>query len=386
MFLTATNLAHYLLSRGTITVDDIVNDAFMAMEAGRRNINFKVYRGDKPGLFIKQARVNHPETTGSIYREAAVYELGRSSAAFAPLREVAPTLVDYDPQRHTVTIELMPRAENLNEHHLRIGGFPERVGRLQGRALGAYHRGGAQMLADPADVAAFPRTPPWIFSMARNAETIMPSMSGASQQLVGVLRQTPALAGGLDVLSALWSPRGLVHGDIKWDNIVLVDQADEDSALCVIDWELADVGDTAWDVGCALAAYVQYWLFTVPADPSQPDPAILIPHAPRPIEAIRPALRAFWEEYRRAAGLTPAEATQELFRAVLYSAGRLVLTTFELLPAAPHLTPTTALFLRLAAAIFSDPQRALAEIYGLSATETSTLTRHAGTAQAMAAE
>lgn len=365
MFLTAENLLHYLLSRGSLSAADLVDGDCLVADAGRRNSNFKVHQGAARGLFVKQVRFAVPETIESIYREAVIYELGRRGGAFAALSALAPRLVDYDPKRHVLTVELWPRAENLNEHHARVGGFPAPVGRLQGGALARVHRDAAGMLACSAELTPFPRAAPWVLSIAHKAETVMPSMSGGMRQLVAALRGSPALVAGLDALHAAWQPRWLTHGDIKWDNFLLVDPAAEPAELRLIDWELADVGDADWDVACVLAAYVQSWLFSVPVDPSQPDPAVMIPHAPRPIEAIRPAVAAFWEEYARAAGLERPEAHRRLRRAVRYTGGRLVLAAFELLNGATHLTPTAALLLRVAEAIFTSPEEAAHDLYGL---------------------
>ena len=43
-------------------------------------------------------------------------------------------------------------------------------------------------------------------------------------------------------------PGALVHGDVKWDNVVL-----DPHGMQLFDWELSGAGDPAWDLGSAVA-------------------------------------------------------------------------------------------------------------------------------------
>ena len=52
MYLTATNLANYLINRDIITAASVVDGDLAVVEAGRRNRNFKVIRRSNPSLFV----------------------------------------------------------------------------------------------------------------------------------------------------------------------------------------------------------------------------------------------------------------------------------------------------------------------------------------------
>ncbi|MBN1204734.1 MAG: aminoglycoside phosphotransferase family protein [Myxococcaceae bacterium] len=365
MFLTPTNLLHYLMDRGTLPPGAMADEDLTVVEAGRRNRNFKVLRGQAQGLFVKQVPMLAAETIGSLHREALCYQLAKESPHFAPLEQLAPRLVDYDPRRHTLTLGLLAESENLNEYHLRVQSFPEHVGALMGQALASYHRESARLLSEQDVQAVFPKAPPWILTIAWNAEQVMPGMGPGQREVIRLLRQAPQLLATLGAVAAGWQPHGLIHGDIKFDNFLLSRGEEGGERLHIIDWELADVGDTAWDVACVLAAYVQLWLAGVPTDSSQTDPAALILQAPHRLEATWPALRSFWEAYRRAMGLAPHQAALHLLRSLHYAGTRFLLTAFEMLPGTQTLTPHATLALRLAGAVLSNPQRAAAELFGL---------------------
>lgn len=369
MFLTLSNLAHYLLARGLLGPDDVVDGNFLAVEAGRRNRNFKIFRGGQPGLFVKQLSMVMPELIQAIHREAACYQLIQEHPGFAELGELTLRLRDYDPRRHTLTVELLDPSENLNELHRRVATFPTLVGDLLGRALATYQGAATRMLADPTALSFFPRSQPWVLAIAQNAETVMPNMSPASRHVVALLRQSPELYRGLAFLQAAWQPHCLLHGDIKFDNLLIQERGAEQH-LRIIDWELADIGDSAWDVAGVLVAYVQAWLLAVPVDRSQPDPAVMIPSAPFKLEAVWPALRAFWNSYARARGFTAGQLEHQRFRCVSFAAARLVLTAFEISQASSEPSPIAERFVRLARAVFAEPQRAMVELFGLGADST----------------
>ena len=102
MYLTASNVVHYLLGRELITSDSVVDGDFVVAEAGRRNRNYKVIRRENPGLFIKQIAASQTQAVMTLQREAMCYELARSAPSFATLAALTPALVDYDAGRHVL--------------------------------------------------------------------------------------------------------------------------------------------------------------------------------------------------------------------------------------------------------------------------------------------
>ncbi len=51
MVLNSSNIVHYLLERGLVTGQQIVDGDYMVVEAPRRNRNFKIVKRDQTGLF-----------------------------------------------------------------------------------------------------------------------------------------------------------------------------------------------------------------------------------------------------------------------------------------------------------------------------------------------
>src|SRR5215831_3281405 len=115
--LSAETLTHYLLERGLLSHQSVVNGLVRIVEIGRRNRNFKVTQRNGSGYFLKQVRRWDPETLRTLQVEAECYKLACESPEFAELRKIMPRFLSYD-QRHAVLItELLEPAETVAEHH-----------------------------------------------------------------------------------------------------------------------------------------------------------------------------------------------------------------------------------------------------------------------------
>jgi len=369
MFLTTSNIPHYLMSRdlaarGQIDATAITGDDFMVVEGRRRNRNFRIERKGAPRLFIKQVPIFHQEATSSNQREAACWQLAFERDEFAPLRALLPKLVDYDRKRHVLIMEWVDGAENLTAIHNRLRSFPPELAALQAKALAACHGASMAAAADPSLSAIFPKMPPWVLNIAETAEQVMPNMSPGARQLVMELRANPRLIQGLGAAHAAWTPCCLIHGDIKWDNFLLPFDSHAPSDLKIIDWELADMGDPAWDLACVMAGYLLFWLLAIPANPSQGDPGLAIPHAPYQLRDLWPAMRAAFQAWHDAA---PAALKPlcEPARLALFTGARVVLLAFEMVANLPSFGPHTTLALRLAEPLLNEPWKAMGDALGL---------------------
>jgi aminoglycoside phosphotransferase (APT) family kinase protein len=76
----------------------------------------------------------------------------------------------------------------------------------------------------------------------------------ATREMPGYDDLTRRLAAGLPAVSAAAPPGGLVHGDYRLDNMLVV-LDDEPRISAVVDWEMSTLGDPLADLGLALV----YW-------------------------------------------------------------------------------------------------------------------------------
>ncbi|HEX4496935.1 MAG TPA: phosphotransferase [Thermoanaerobaculia bacterium] len=364
MYLTASNLAHNLLAQGLITAESVVDGDFTVIEAGRRNRNFKLIRQKSPGLFIKQVQSTATEAAMTLQREAVFYQQLQSRPAFAPLADLAPRFVAFDPPTCALVVELLPQAKSLTEYHFQQGDFPESVGELIGHALGVVHSQPARIAAEPADAAIFPRRLPWILTVDPYTLAPLGQLGNVGQQMAALLQQQPAFFRQLLALQYEWRWDSIIHGDVKWDNLVIFEDADGQPAFRIVDWELVDLGDASWDVGAVFATYLSFWVMTVPLAPGQPTEQAFLDAAPR-LAGMQAPLRRFWRTYSDVRGFRPGDERRYLERCLRFCAARLVLAVFEYLYNAQQVNLNALAMLQVSHNIFVAPDRAAAELLGL---------------------
>lgn len=108
-----------------------------------------------------------------------------------------------------------------------------------GRTLGALHRGTMGLPLPPA-------RPPVVLA----ALTADYPATGAVADHIARLKADPLLT---DAAATVAGPVAgcLVNHDMKWDNVVT-----SGGRTVLLDWEMAGLGDPAWDLGCLLAEHL----------------------------------------------------------------------------------------------------------------------------------
>ncbi|HYC88934.1 MAG TPA: phosphotransferase [Thermoanaerobaculia bacterium] len=348
------DLVHYLLERGLLDRRAIVDGDVMVFEGARRHHNYSVVRGDGSGLFVKQMQPDQPFSAQTLQKEAACYVMMEGDPALAPIHALMPRFRSYDPDRSILVVDLIANGVNLSELHQRAGTFPLDVARRVGELLARYHDTSARELLPRANAAIFQGMPPWILSFHLTPRGSMQNLSAGNGQFMAILQGHPDFGLALDHLRAAWRRNALIHGDMKFDNVVVRPDL---STMHVVDWELADAGDCAWDVASILQAYLTWYLATL-----RPDGG-----AQYPLESIQPAIHAFWDAYAAARGFGPEEAGQELERSVAYAGARMLQTVYESLTYAPAITQNAMWQVQACMNILQRPAAATAELLGTPA-------------------
>lgn len=368
MYLSAPSLPYYLASRGHLPLESVVDGDLSIVEIAQRHRDFKVMGRRQRGLFVKQTRVPDGDPTETLRREALCYQWAQSHPACAALARLMPKFVDYDAARNTLVLELLQDAENLAEYHARRGELPPEIGRLMGLELGTCHAEIGPELGDRAEVDFLPRQPPWILSIHRQPEFAAQKLSGGHAQLLSLLRQFADFQRYFDRLHDEWRPDGLIHGDIKFTNCLITTRANSEIGFHIVDWELADYGDTAWDVGGVFQAFLDTWIESMPFA-SGGHPAQIAARAKYPVESMQPAIRAFWDTYRETRGLVAADADRYVERCARLAASRMIQSAFESLLAAPRFHPYAATLMQVSLNVLHNPREALRDLLGIALSE-----------------
>jgi hypothetical protein len=363
--LSAQNLVPYLLERGLVSRDSVVNGGVEISEIARRNRNFKVKQGNAPGYFLKHVRRAEPESFRTLQTEADCYRLIATEPSFADLAEVAPKFHSFDQRRAVLILELIEAGETVVEHYRRRGALPEQMAEQLGSAFGNYHRK-ANLESVSSLYATFPRRPAWVLSLHEMEPSALPDLSGGIHQMLGMVRQFPQFSTVLEKLRAEWRFDALIHGDIKWDNLLLSPGSNGNARLQIVDWEMADWGDGCWDLAGIFSAHLLFWIQSLPTN-DMANPGTLAAQAQVPIESMHPATRSFWTAYRQCRGVSGHEAQELLRRTVLYTGARNLQTAFESLQFSAQANASTVLLLQLSMNVLAEPEEAARELLGIQA-------------------
>jgi hypothetical protein len=272
-----------------------------------------------------------------------------------------PRLFAYDTSRHVLVLELIPGGETLAEYQRRYGGFPVHAASQLGGLLGAFHHAAARGVTASMQPLVFPRRVPWVLSIHQQQPEFFPALSAGNAQLLEIVKRYSDFAATLDPLRAQWRRDGLMHGDLKWDNCILHANGGNPASLRwkLIDWEMGDEGDFAWDIATLLQAFLVNWVLSLPLD----DRAITM--ADLSLEQMQPAMAAFWSSYVAARCFAEEQSHSELMRCVSYAGARMIQSAFECLYYAPQMTPPALRLLQASLNVLTRPEEARETLFGL---------------------
>jgi len=188
-------------------------------------------------------------------------------------------------------------------------------------------------------------------------------LSAGGQDLVARVQASRSLCDLLSELRESDAGGAVVHGDLRWDNCLVIAPASSRrrTRVLLVDWELAGAGAAGFDVGTVLAEYLCAWVGSVPiVDPA--DPARLVNRARYPLRRMQPALQDFWSAYRRHNPESPT-----LGRVVQLAAVRILQTAVERAQGLAIPSAHVVTLLQLADNLLRQPDDAARGLLGLRA-------------------
>jgi hypothetical protein len=301
-----------------------------------------------PSYFIKQAPEDESGRT-MLQLEAALYRAAGDVPAWTTLRELVPRIRHYDASQAVLITDLAAGLEEIGAAGVEapLFGLAD-LSRPTACALARYHRAPAPAAA--ASLEFLPREPPATLKyLGRPHPSMLRDLSLAHMQVIQALQQRPEVQSMLDGLSMAWTADTLVHGDLKWANILVPPSGRGASApsILIVDWELAHWGDAAWDVGSMFHSYLAHALANAPLPPGL-TPSAAAQALESALVPVRQELRSFWTAYAEAAAPTTIPNNTFLQRAIRYCAARLLQSAYEWSEGEPAIPARAAVLVQLA--------------------------------------
>jgi Phosphotransferase enzyme family len=348
--LTQAGIAHYLLSLGVVNPSAVVEDELAVLDVSRRNAVFVSAARSGPAYVVKQARA---ETAATLAHEAAVL---RALAAVPELDGLVPQVVHEDRAAACLVLRTPADARDWSEHH-RAGRFPPSLARALGGALAALHELRVDDMEDlPPGIDRL-----WGLTLPEPPHGLLLDLSAAAVDLLARVQANEFLCVRLQKLQGATSADAIVHGDLRWENcmVVAAPRARRRNRLLLVDWELSGRGPAGFDIGTALAEYLSAWVGSIPM-PDPRDPSRFVDQAGHRLASMRPAIHTFWTTYRSARTRPPA-----LAHVVELAAVRLLQAALERARHSDELSAHAVVLAQLAAHLLRDPEGTALALLGL---------------------
>ena len=311
MFLSLATIPTYLHNRGHLRPGDWVDQHAELVPVPGRHRNFAITFDSGIGLFVKQAAEATPERTTALQRESSMLSMFEQRAEWECCRDFAPRLFDHDRFRHVLVIERL-RGRSLYETYVSANvSTPPTAALAQqlGGLLARFHDAGRA--TDLDSTSGLPSEPPVAITLRPPDPGFYANLSPGCRQIIESIQSDDPFFEALRANESKWKCDTVVHGDLKWDNVMVTDDAD--APIKLVDWELAGIGDPAWDVAGILHSYVVF-------DVDQQ-------FAGGGVTTVRGDAQAFWCGYVHAA--TPDSPDRFADRVRSFLAARLIQSVLE---------------------------------------------------------
>lgn len=365
--ITLDNVVPYLIERSVMDTKSIVEGDLKIVDASRRNRNLQVIRKNDTSFLIKQPSATDASNVMSVKKEALLYLLMQTDADFASLKDIAPRILDFDEQRTIMITEFVTNAHTLNNYeHFIAGGELRKEESIElGRLMAKYHKAFNGQSGNPKLHSFHGGFVP-AASIVRPGPEIFRDINSQNLELLKIVQRYPTFYDSLEELYSSWQNQTLIHGDIKWDNVIVSTKDNENNGfrMNIVDWESVSMGDPAWDVGSVFQEFIRLWLSFLPTT-GRESAEQLLESTTFPIQNIQPAIRAFWNSYVKTSELTSKEANDLLVRSAKFCAARLVQSAYESLDSSMDLSNTIVYMIQTSLNIFNRTNHAVVHLLGI---------------------
>jgi len=332
MDLTEARVPHYLRERDILDGRRVVD----VQGVTRRGFCATIELDDGTRWFLKQARRPREEqgeqlvADVAVANEAAVLEWARRATAGTPIRSLMPGFVVFDPDHQVLITEYLAEYRTLADHFQRRAVFGRAIAQRLAEHLARCHaiRPDDHLASGGRISTIHVIEQPLVTTWGHLGPEQIAAQPDAFVEFVELVQNTDGLNEALREIRANWRPQCLIHGDAKFDNVLLRPSLGRRVPdLRLVDWELAGWGDPAWDAGTVIGGYLHQWLESISPTTSGTLNEWLA-HAEVPFERVQPALGAFWAIYahRRSTWGDPPDAARAISYAGVFLLHRALAT------------------------------------------------------------
>ena len=305
-----------LLELSLLDASMIIEGELTVSRMARRNANFVGRAPGRIGLVHRNSRGTRPSavarrSTTRLSSTDSVRDIPRPRPSPAPL-----TRLVYSRMPEAILVfDLVPDAIPLGSLLADRGEAEVAVTAAWalGETLGAVHRAFDGIdVRDPRLEGWLPRSVPWGLQLHEPNIAEVALIGPAVHEALRILQDASTFGSRLDRLRREWRPSTLIHGDIRFDNVLVRDpraqRGPSGAGPWIVNWEMVQHGDPAWDLAGALQGFLVWWVSSMPLSEDLTAEE-RVARASWPLSSFRPAISALWAGYREGGAWTPRRPT-----------------------------------------------------------------------------
>lgn len=336
----------YLLDKGFIEASSLVTGDYIVDQLQTRNSIFKVLRKKNKSLFVKQLNSFDTNNTYVLQKDATCLWLIKNEPVYKKLSKYVPEYFGYDTEKQVLVTEYIPGSINIQDYVTGKDNLSDTLWEQLVTIMTSFHFNASKSVTSSRSAQFFPRQVPWILSIVDMPAANQTSLSTTDNPnpVIQVVKSNPGFVQLIQHIKDNWVRTSLIHGDIKWVNLLVHDLHDKPK-LKLIDWEIADIGDPMWDIAGILTALVTHELLY--KNPGVQTPSYMpIQTGLRDMEKAWPIFKQFWGGYIRKRKSGQMEASVALSKCIQYTGGRLIQSAVEHNMMFPQLQPNATRLLQ----------------------------------------
>lgn len=365
ILLSPFNICYYLLDKGLIQLSDLVNGDYTVNMSSSRNNNFIINKNLPNSIFLKQPRTLSGEQANSVRIEASCYWLAYNDEAYKNLKTFLPTYHSYDYLNYILSIECVKDSTDLYTFYSEKKKFIHSIPVQLAQLLSSYHQKIFSKTQKHKSEKLFRKAIPFVFQLGdKNVKTWWKGKKEGEKQMLSLIEKDDNFRQLIENAAKEWKIDSLIHGDIKSANFLInvKNLEKEEINVRLIDWELADLGDSCWDVAAVFKMYILFWIYS--QDFSKKGLSQQKPFHNFELKPIQSSIHFFWENYCEQMKIEEDLKGSLLIKIANFCALGLVQSCFETTTVSESLPPEGAQMLQLSVNILRNPEQALVEVFG----------------------
>lgn len=354
MYLTSSSLVSWLIQRGLLRPSAITGGQFAVQELEHHNRGFRVYRPAEEPIYVKQLREFDQPNIQCLKREAAFGTALANCQTADWLKSHTPEFLNYDARHHAVTVRLISQTINLHECMEQLLLIPGLLSCQVGATIASFQSSECDAILASIPTEILPCKAPWILSF--HIDQGAGSLSPQNEQFLAGLKHDRLLTDSLDELREDWSATSLMHGDLKWNNVLVQQRGGTNSAdeWFIIDWEMVDRGEPLWDLATMVQCWWHYWILSTPPDQLSDFDTLQVQRR-QAFDETRSSMDGLWIGYVETLKLHGSTYDDCRLRLATMAAARMLQSVYELLNTGGVAAEYVELMVEMSRRVFADP-------------------------------